>query len=254
MARKDYIIPLLALVCVLGLVMLGPVPQDQNYHNFADQRALFGIPNFLNVITNLPFALVALKGLGVVRKIHEKELKHISLTLFAGFLILTTGSGYYHWKPENITLVYDRIPIVIVIMSFLACIIYSINRTIGYKAFFILNIIGVFTVIYWIVSENAGRGDLRWYGMAQFSPIIAIPLMLILYKPSFNPSKEVILIFLFFGLARLTEMLDQQVYHFLNNIISGHSLKHLFMVAAAYEIVVLMRRRVKVLGIKEKEA
>ncbi|MCW3108120.1 MAG: alkaline phytoceramidase [Segetibacter sp.] len=246
LTKKDYIIPSLALLCFIALLINGPVPQDQSYHNFADQRNAFGIPNFLNVITNLPFAFVGLWGLWEMRSVKEKELKHISFTLFMGFILLAFGSSYYHRSPENLTLVYDRLPMVILFMSFFAFIIYDrIDRRKGYNAFIILNITGILTVIYWILSERAGKGDLRWYGMVQFYPIIAIPLILFLYKSSFNYWKEMIAIFIFFGLAKLAELFDKEIYHLLSGTISGHSLKHLFMVAAEYEIVVLMRRRVK---------
>ncbi len=159
MDRKDYIIPSLALLCILALLFNGPVPQDQNYHNFADQRKALGIPNFLNVITNLPFAIVGLWGLKVVRSVKEKALHHICFTLFTGFLLLTIGSGYYHLWPKNETLVYDRIPMVIIFMSFFAFIIHDrIDPRKGYNAFIILNAIGIMSVIYWALSERAGKG------------------------------------------------------------------------------------------------
>ena len=45
-----------------GLLLLSPIPQDQGYHHFADQRTLLGIPNFWNVISNLPFIAVGAAG------------------------------------------------------------------------------------------------------------------------------------------------------------------------------------------------
>lgn len=247
MFRKTYIILLLALACVIALLILGPIPQDQNYHDFADQRNLWNIPNFLNVITNVPFVIVGILGLQGTRNIKENELKYILFTLFIGFLLLTLGSGYYHWRPANNPLVYDRIPIVIVLMSFFAYLIYNcINKRTGYKAFVVLNVIGIISVIYWGYSESLGHGDLRWYGMIQFFPIIAIPLILILYNSSIKIWKEIVPIFLFFALAKIAERFDAEMYHLFNSTISGHSLKHLFMAATGYEIVVMLRHQIKV--------
>src|SRR5258708_23386311 len=45
-----------------GLVLLPPIPQDQSYHQFADQRTIFGIPNFWNVVSNLPFLVAGAAG------------------------------------------------------------------------------------------------------------------------------------------------------------------------------------------------
>ena len=183
-------------------------------------------------------------GIKVVTKIKEKKLKNISFMVFMGFLLVTIGSSYYHLWPNNITLVYDRIPIAIIVMSFFALIIYQcISPRKGYKALIIFNIIGLISVIYWIVTEHIGKGDLRWYGLVQFFPILAIPLMLGLYQSTFKQWKKVGLIFLLFAIARLFEKFDKETYNFLNEIISGHSLKHLFMAAAGYEIVVLLRHR-----------
>ncbi len=246
MTKKDFIVPSLGLLCIIGLLVYGPISQAQSYHNFADQREALGIPNFLNVITNLPFAIIALMGFKIAKKTNEKRLKYISNLIFAGFLLVAIGSGYYHWRPSNDTLIYDRIPIAIIVMSFFAFIIYDcVNPRTGYNALIILNILGITSVVYWAVTQNMGNGDLRWYGMGQFFPIIAIPLMLILYKSSFNYSKDIILIFLFFLLARVCETFDQKIYYMLGETISGHSLKHLFMAVSCYIIVVLIGRRSK---------
>ncbi|HEX8331136.1 MAG TPA: ceramidase domain-containing protein [Segetibacter sp.] len=246
MALRDYIIPSLATTCIIILLITGPVSQDPGYHNFADTQELVGIRNFLNVISNLPFAIISLLGLWRLRKVKQQRLKHIICTLFIAFLLLTFGSGYYHLRPNNETLVYDRLPMVIIFMSFFSFIIHDrIDQSKGYRAFIVLNLVGILSVIYWIVTEHAGNGDLRWYGMIQFFPLVAIPLILIFYKSSFNHAKEIISIFIFFGVAKLTETFDKDIYEALNESISGHSLKHLFMAAAEYLIVLQVERRVK---------
>ena len=101
--------------------------------------------------------------------------------------------------------------------------------------------VGVLSVIYWIITEQAGKGDLRWYAMVQFFPLIAIPLVLWMYKSSSNYTREIVWMFLFFGLAKLAETYDKAIYQLLDNTVSGHSFKHLLMAAAGYEIVVLFR-------------
>jgi hypothetical protein len=60
-----------------ALLLLPPITQDQSYHRFADQRAFFGVPNFWNVVSNLPFIAVGVVGL---RQFHRdpatRELMH----------------------------------------------------------------------------------------------------------------------------------------------------------------------------------
>lgn len=242
--NKNYVIPCLACVFIVALLFYRPVPQDQTYHNFIDQRSFIGIPNFLNVITNLSFAIVGLIGLPVAVKLQEKKLRLIHIILFTAFVLLLFGSGYYHWQPNNVTLVYDRIPIGIIISCFFAFIVYDrINTRAGYFLFIVLSLFSVFAVLYWIYTEGEGRGDLRWYAFVQFFPILAIPLILWLYKSPFKHGREVIPIFLFFGLAKLTESLDEQIFDMTSQVVSGHSLKHLFMAVAGLFIVKMVRRR-----------
>ena len=58
----------LALIAVISLaavtiLSLAPrLPLGPSYHVFADQRTLFGIPNALNVLSNIPFLLVGMWG------------------------------------------------------------------------------------------------------------------------------------------------------------------------------------------------
>jgi len=64
--------PLLIFLCLMvaslaALPLLPPIPQDQTYHHFADARALLGIPNVWNVISNLPFIAIGAVGLARCR-------------------------------------------------------------------------------------------------------------------------------------------------------------------------------------------
>ena len=45
------------------LLLLPPMPQDRSYHLFADCRAVAGIPNFWNAVSNIPFLAVGAAGL-----------------------------------------------------------------------------------------------------------------------------------------------------------------------------------------------
>ena len=53
----------LMFISPIALLPLPPLLQNQDYHQFADQRELFGIPNFWNVVSNLPFIAIGAAGL-----------------------------------------------------------------------------------------------------------------------------------------------------------------------------------------------
>lgn len=65
---------LLLLVTLAGACAVFLVPsiaQDPSYHQFADQRTMFGIANALNVLTNLAFVVVGLLGLRWLSRRHS---------------------------------------------------------------------------------------------------------------------------------------------------------------------------------------
>ena len=94
----------LMIVTLLALLPLPPLLQDQNYHQFADQRELFGVPNFWNVVSNLPFIAVGVIGLAQFRR------DATTFVLFAGLFLTGFGSSYYHLNPNDGTLFWDRLP------------------------------------------------------------------------------------------------------------------------------------------------
>ena len=90
---------IISIVGCAVLAMQSPIPQPLEYHNFADANPLFGIPNFWNVMSNLPFLIVGL--LGIYKLSISKTLK-VNMSLywayflfFFGVSCVALGSGYY---------------------------------------------------------------------------------------------------------------------------------------------------------------
>jgi len=48
------------IIAVIVLISAPRVPLDAHYHEFADARTLFGIPNALDVLSNIPFLIVGI--------------------------------------------------------------------------------------------------------------------------------------------------------------------------------------------------
>src|SRR5262252_7082729 len=85
------------LASLLGLFLLPPIVQNQNYHDFADQRTLFGIPNFWNVVSNVPFI-----GIGAIG-LWQFGSSQATMLLFLGIFLTGFGSAYYHLEPSDQT-------------------------------------------------------------------------------------------------------------------------------------------------------
>jgi hypothetical protein len=62
MVARKALLPVLAAIAIAAMLFVPPIHQDAGYHDFADQRTIFGVPNFWNVVSNLPFLAVALWG------------------------------------------------------------------------------------------------------------------------------------------------------------------------------------------------
>jgi len=45
------------------MVFVPPIPQNLEFHDFADKRELIKTPNFWDVITNIPFVIIGILGL-----------------------------------------------------------------------------------------------------------------------------------------------------------------------------------------------
>src|SRR6185503_7277353 len=53
---RHSILAVTVAAAVLLVMSRPPMPQALDYHRMADERALLGLPNALNVLSNVPFA------------------------------------------------------------------------------------------------------------------------------------------------------------------------------------------------------
>lgn len=249
---RAFLIAGLGIAAIGGVLFLPPIAQDTTYHSFADQRVLLGVPNMLNVISNAPFLLVGALGLMfVLRQGSRRETgmfmdsweRRPFLALFAGVLLTGFGSAYYHLAPTSPTLFWDRLPMTMAFMSFFTIIVAErINLRAGRRLFLPLLAAGVGSVAYWHVGELRGVGDLRFYGLVQFFPLIAIPLMLLFFPPRYTRTGDLFAVVGWYFLAKIFEVFDGQIFA-LGGLVSGHTLKHLASAMAIYWILRMLRTR-----------
>jgi hypothetical protein len=237
-----------ALLCVSVVVFAqGSIPQAVDYHVMADQRPCIGIANCLNVLSNIPFAIVGIWGLamlfGAQSPIPASE-RWPYTTLFAGVAATAVGSSYYHLSPDNARLVWDRLPMTLGFMGLLSALIAErVSAPLGRALLWPLVVFGAASVWYWYWTELHGAGDLRLYVIVQFGSLLVVTLLLVLYSPRFTGS-----VFLWAGLAayagaKLFELADYPIFTALGGTISGHTLKHLSAAAAVAAIAWMIRRR-----------
>ncbi|HHT0593300.1 TPA: hypothetical protein ACTXW4_001763 [Legionella anisa] len=235
------------LMLVIGL-LLPPIPQSQSYHHFSEQRTWFGINNAWDVLSNLPFAVVGIWGLFLLfyhSKIQfiERSERWIWVSISLGLILVALGSGYYHLAPDNHRLVWDRLPITVVFMSFVAALISDrINSHLALWFWPFLLVLGIYSVLQWYLSELHGTGDLRLYAAVQAYTVLVAFVMLLL--PShYTRSWDVGVVALLYSLSKVLETYDNQIYRFFGGITSGHTLKHLAAALAAFWLIRMMWKR-----------
>lgn len=245
-SHKHFGLALLSVTIIAATLLLPPIGQSNDYHQFVDQRALFNIPNFGNVISNLPFIAVALIGLHFVRHIPRQSvtlapLRPIYWLFFIGVALTGIGSSYYHWAPSNPTLVWDRAPMTISFMAFF-CILLGeqVSARLARGLIFPLLALGLASVFWWRYTELQGAGDLRPYILVQFLPLLLIPLLLLCYRSPFNCNRTIWMVILLYGLSKLAEHFDQLIY---SSGVSGHSIKHILAAAGAYCVYLALKNR-----------
>ena len=236
-----------AIVIAIIALLLPPIPQPLSYHNFADHRGWLGIPNFGDVMSNVPFAIVGVWGLVVLftpRSVKFADLRErwLYLVMFAGLILTAFGSAYYHLAPDNARLVWDRIPIMIVFMALLAAVIAErVSVGAGLWLFPVLQAAGIGSVLLWRASELRGHGDLRFYAAVQVYSILVL-LLILLLPGKYTRGYDFAIVVGFYVLAKILEETDRQVFA-LGHIVSGHTLKHLAAAAASYWILRMLQKR-----------
>ena len=234
------------LIALIIIIMLKPIPQDLAYHRFADQRNIAGIPNFLNVITNLPFLFVGVYGLFKLKlSAAPAPINRMYAILFAGIFLTGMGSAYYHYAPDNNSLVYDRLPMTLVFMAFLSSVVAAwIDIKAGARLLIPFLLLGTGSVIYWHYTELKGAGDLRFYAFIQFFPMVLIPFIFLLFRDPANNKGLFLLVWVigWYVTAKLLETFDKGIYT-ATHFISGHSLKHIAAAVATWYMVKFFERK-----------
>lgn len=249
LAWRARLLLLITVACVLAAILLPAMPQPQSYHQFADCRSLFGVANFFNVISNLPFLVAGAWGLALIFRgggnFIEPREQLPYLVFFFGALLTCLGSAYYHAMPDNTRLVWDRLPMTLGFAGLVAAALTErLDFKLGQRSLWPLLAMGVFTVLYWYATEKAGAGNVMPYGVYQGWSILIIVLVLLWY-PATRYSHGSLLAWaaIWYGLAKVFETFDLQVYRLLGGALSGHSIKHLVASIAVFAIVWQLRKR-----------
>jgi hypothetical protein len=237
------------IVCAAAAMLIPAVPQPLSYHDFADARGFGPIPNFLNVASNLPF--LAGGGLGIALIIRrsghftDRHERRPYLVFFAGALLTSLGSAWYHMAPDNLRLVWDRLPMTLGFAGLVsAAIAERVDARIGVRTLWPLLLVGAFTVLYWYGTERVGQGNVIPYAFYQGWSVLAILLLLVLFPARrYSHGRMLAWAAAWYALAKVFESADPAVFRLTHGVVSGHTLKHVLAAGAVFAILQGIRLR-----------
>jgi len=240
----------IALLLSIGFVMsLDRIPQNPEWSRFADHRSWLGIPNFGDIFSNLPFIVIGFMGLRFLFRPGEGKAFEFSwekvapMIFFTGVFLTGFGSAWFHLSPDNYRLVWDRLPMTLAFMGLFCQLISDhVSARAGYILAFPLAGLGMVSVIWWYWTEVTGTGDLRLYLLVQFTPLLAVVLILLLFPSRYSHGNMYWGVLLCYTLAKIFEHFDAGIFEALG-FVSGHSLKHLFAAGSAGIIFQMLAHR-----------
>jgi hypothetical protein len=225
------------LIFVIGAALqyVWPLAQAASYHHFADERSLGPLPNAADVLSNLVILAAGLLNLRWVIRHASRQPAQFPGMLVTGIgLILTSfGSGWYHAAPSDATLVWDRLPMTIVFASILGMLWTSVTgQRVGWLQMLILLVVSIGTVGYWLAFNSL------WpYAILQFGGLAAVVGLTVTRKVDAPFAWAMVIVW--YGLAKVFESLDWQIWALTDHLFAGHALKHIASGFAGASVILI---------------
>lgn len=242
-AREALLVAVVALLA--GVAWLAPpLAQAPHFHAFADQRAFGPLAHAMDVLSNLPFALWGLTGLGLLFTRMEgraSAAQHRMATLFfAGLVVTAACSSWYHLAPTDANLAIDRFGMSFAFAGLMGLAVATrVSERAGLPAGLLSLALGVLSVWVWHLD-----GNLMPWAVYQFGGMALMLSLLGLTRLPNSLPVSWLAVLLVYGAAKLLEVADHTVFN-ATGWISGHSLKHIVASFAAWPVLQALLRQTK---------
>lgn len=242
LSRAEVALALFVLVLAALAALLPAVPLPAGYHEFVDARSWLELPNAADVLSNLPFALMAALGWRALRRIPEARLdagrRALALVFFAGLLLTTFTSGFYHLAPGDAALAVDRLGIGVAFAGLLGL---ATADRIGLRAGLAMCVL-VALAAPMAACHSAAIGNMTpWAGLQGGGLLLLLALAGRRAQPG-ALGFSLLAVLGWYALAKGLELGDAQVFTWTLGTLSGHSAKHLVAALAAWPVLRALRR------------
>jgi hypothetical protein len=250
-----FFLGLLLLIGIVGPVL--PAAEVAIALVFADTRSWHGLPNAMDVLSNLPFLLMGCWGLYWLNRIdraHHEALSGFPLAppasdppdntldcawlFFAGLIATAAGSAFYHLAPDAPRLAADRAGMAVAFAGLIGMAVCErVSQRAGWPAAWFVLTTGLLSAE--IAQET---GNVLPWALVQFGGM-ALVLTLALSRPiSGAVGLRLGWVIAAYVLAKAFELADQPIYEVTQGVISGHTLKHLCAALAALPVLTALQR------------
>ncbi|WP_062364087.1 hypothetical protein [Variovorax paradoxus] len=246
---------LLALVALFGPAL--PAAEVAIAAVFADDRSWHGLPNAMDVLSNLPFLLIGFWGLYRLNRIdraHQEALAQFPLAppandppdntldcawlFFAGLVATAAGSAFFHLMPDGARLAADRAGMAVAFAGLIGIAVCErVSQRAGWPAAWFVLMAGLLSAEVFQESGNV----LPW-AIVQFGGM-ALVLTLALATPMRGAvGLKLGWVICFYALAKVSELADHAIYEATQQVVSGHTLKHLTASLAGLPVLAALRK------------
>lgn len=243
--RERVLATVFALLCAVALLAPALPPPALALASFADDRLWHGLANAMDVLSNLPFALLGLWGLMRLRGLDDPHAPMRGNTLdcawlfFAGLLATAAGSAFYHLQPDALRLAADRAGMAVAFAGLIGLAVCErVSQRAGWAAAWATLGAGLLAV-----AVCAETGNVLPWALLQFGGMV-----LVLWLALLSPARGAMGLRLgwvigCYALAKAFEMGDHAVYELTGHLLSGHTLKHLVAAGAAWPVLQMLGRQ-----------
>ena len=250
-----FFLGLLLLIGIVGPAL--PAAEVAIALVFADTRSWHGLPNAMDVLSNLPFVLMGCWGLYWLNRIdraHHEALAGFPLAppasdppdntldcawlFFAGLIATAAGSAFYHLAPDAPRLAADRAGMAVAFAGLIGVAVCErVSQRAGWPAAWFVLTTGLLSAE--IAQET---GNVLPWALVQFGGM-ALVLTLALSRPMPGAvGLRLGWVIAAYVLAKAFELADQPIYEATQGVISGHTLKHLCAALAALPVLAALKR------------
>jgi hypothetical protein len=209
-------------------------------HTFIDARSFFGIPNCMDVLSNLPFLIGGAWGLIALQSAQSMAapLQKSARVFFIGLIFTCLGSSYYHYAPSDFGLMIDRLGMAVAFAGVISLAAGSrLGAAASERATPALLMLAPLAAVAAYTLQNV----LPW-AIVQFGGVALIVWLACLPRSKTKPSIHLGALIALYALAKLFEAQDTQVFELTQGIISGHSLKHIAASLAAVPVILALKK------------